>query len=137
MMRIGDNCGERELDRSIALWLLLDAPKTPQFAQCRPPADMITRFLTDVRVRFNPFSPRAKPARIFLSLIPPNARADGMKVETKMLPRTSTEPATLDVKFKDGKELKLELDKMRIPEVMEEVDRHSRLLARKEELTGN
>ncbi|OAF98991.1 uncharacterized protein CC84DRAFT_1131748 [Paraphaeosphaeria sporulosa] len=98
---------------------------------------MITRFLTDVRVRFNPFSPRAKPARIFLSLIPPNARADGMKVETKMLPRTSTEPATLDVKFKDGKELKLELDKMRIPEVMEEVDRHSRLLARKEELTGN
>ncbi|KAF9736297.1 hypothetical protein PMIN06_008268 [Paraphaeosphaeria minitans] len=98
---------------------------------------MITRFLTDVRVRFNPFSPRAKPARVFLSLIPPNARADGMKVETKVLPRTSTEPATLDVKFKDGKELKLELDKMRIPEVMEEVDRHSRLLARKEELTGN
>ncbi|KAJ4345248.1 39S ribosomal protein L44, mitochondrial [Didymosphaeria variabile] len=98
---------------------------------------MITRFLTDVRVKFNPFSPRAKPARLFLSLIPPNARADGMKVETKMLPRTSTEPATLDVKFKDGKELKLELDKMRIPEVMEEVDRHSRILARKEELTGN
>ncbi|KAF2437367.1 hypothetical protein P171DRAFT_437772 [Karstenula rhodostoma CBS 690.94] len=98
---------------------------------------MITRFLTDVRVKFNPFSPRAKPARLFLSLIPPNARADGMKVETKMLPRTSTEPATLDVKFKDGKELKLELDKMRIPEVMEEVDRHSRMLARKEELTGN
>jgi large subunit ribosomal protein L53 len=33
--------------------------------------------------------------------------------------------------------MKLELDKMRIPEVMEEVDRHSRMLARKEELTGN
>jgi large subunit ribosomal protein L53 len=115
---------------------------------------MITRFLTDVRVKFNPFSPRAKPARLFLSLIPPNARADGMKIETKMLPRTSTEPATLDVKFstsrlesivpgtskiitEDGKEMKLELDKMRIPEVMEEVDRHSRMLARKEELTGN
>ncbi|KAK3208740.1 hypothetical protein GRF29_77g1881406 [Pseudopithomyces chartarum] len=98
---------------------------------------MITRFLTDVRVKFNPFSPRAKPARLFLSLIPPNARADGMKVETKMLPRTSKEPATLDVKFKDGKELSLELEKMRITEVMEEVDRHSRTLARKEELTGN
>ena len=37
----------------------------------------------------------------------------------------------------DGKELKLELEKMRITEVMEEVDRHSRLLARKEELSGN
>jgi large subunit ribosomal protein L53 len=60
---------------------------------------MITRFLTDVRVKFNPFSPRAKSARLFLSLIPPNARADGMKIESKMLPRTSKEPASLGVKF--------------------------------------
>ncbi|KAL1603508.1 39S ribosomal protein L44, mitochondrial [Paraconiothyrium brasiliense] len=114
------------------------AGTSPNFRIRSPsPFNMITRFLTDVRVKFNPFSPRAKPARLFLSLIPPNARADGMKVETKMLPRTSTEPATLDVKFKDGKELSLQLDKMRIPEVMEQVDRHSRVLARKEELTGN
>jgi hypothetical protein len=60
---------------------------------------MITRFLTDVRVSFNPFSLRAKPARLFLSLIPPNARAAGMKIESKMLPRTSKEPASLAVKF--------------------------------------
>ena len=33
--------------------------------------------------------------------------------------------------------MNLELDKMRITDVMEEVDRHSRTLARKEELTGN
>ncbi|KAL5116918.1 39S ribosomal protein L44, mitochondrial [Pleosporales sp. CAS-2024a] len=98
---------------------------------------MITRFLTDVRVTFNPFSLRSKPARLFLSLIPPNARADGMKIESKMLPRTSKEPASLAVKFKDGKEMTLDLDKMRITDVMEEVDRHSRQLARKEELSGN
>ncbi|KAH9873631.1 hypothetical protein IAQ61_004255 [Plenodomus lingam] len=60
---------------------------------------MITRFLTDVRVTFNPFNPRSKPARLFLSLIPPNARADGMKIESTMLPRTSKAPATLAVKF--------------------------------------
>jgi len=60
---------------------------------------MITRFLTDVRVKFNPFSPRAKSARLFLSLIPPSARADGMKVDTQMLPRTSKEPPTLGLKF--------------------------------------
>jgi large subunit ribosomal protein L53 len=60
---------------------------------------MITRFLTDVRVAFNPFSPRSKPARLFLSLIPPNARQDGMKIESKMLPRESKEPASLAVKF--------------------------------------
>lgn len=34
---------------------------------------MITRFLTEVRVAFNPFSPRSKPARLFLSLIPADA----------------------------------------------------------------
>jgi large subunit ribosomal protein L53 len=33
--------------------------------------------------------------------------------------------------------MQLDLDKMRITDVMEEVDRHSRQLARKEELTGN
>ncbi|CBX95429.1 hypothetical protein LEMA_P025810.1 [Plenodomus lingam JN3] len=98
---------------------------------------MITRFLTDVRVTFNPFNPRSKPARLFLSLIPPNARADGMKIESTMLPRTSKAPATLAVKFKDGKEMNLQLDTMRIPQVVEEVDRHSRSLARKEELNGN
>lgn len=37
----------------------------------------------------------------------------------------------------DGKEMNLVLDKMRITDVMEVVDRHSRTLARKEELTGN
>ncbi|KAF2013385.1 hypothetical protein BU24DRAFT_424388 [Aaosphaeria arxii CBS 175.79] len=98
---------------------------------------MITRFITDVRVKFNPFSPRSKPARIFLSLIPPSARAEGMKIESKILPRASKEPSTLALKFKDGKEMNLELDKMRIPEVMEQVNRHSRILARKEELSGN
>ena len=114
---------------------------------------MITRFLTDVRVTFNPFSPRSKPARLFLSLIPPNARADGMKIESKMLPRDSKEPASLGVKFstytfgahrakanirvEDGKEMNLDLSNMRITQVVEEVDRHSRSLARKDELAGN
>jgi large subunit ribosomal protein L53 len=37
----------------------------------------------------------------------------------------------------DGKEMDMDLDKMRITDVMEEVDRHSRQLARKEELNGN
>ena len=60
---------------------------------------MITRFLTDVRVKFNPFSPRAKSARVFLSLLPPNARAEGMKIETRLLPRISTEPANIALTF--------------------------------------
>ena len=62
-------------------------------------SDMITRFLTEVRISFNPFNLRSKSARLFLSLIPPTARTDGMKIESKMLPRASKEPASLGVKF--------------------------------------
>jgi large subunit ribosomal protein L53 len=60
---------------------------------------MITRFITEVNVRFNPFSPAAKSARLFLSFLPPDARKEGMVVATKLLPRASTEPAALRVKF--------------------------------------
>jgi hypothetical protein len=36
----------------------------------------------------------------------------------------------------DGKELKMDLRVVRINDIVEEVDRHSRLLARKEDLYG-
>lgn len=36
----------------------------------------------------------------------------------------------------DGKEMKLDLEKLKIRDVEEEVNRHSRLLARQEELSG-
>lgn len=96
---------------------------------------MITRFLTEVNTKFNPFTRTAKTARNFLALLPPNARAE-MKINAKMLPRTSKDPTTLDLKFKDGKEMKLDLEKLKIRDVEEEVNRHSRLLARQEELLG-
>jgi len=37
----------------------------------------------------------------------------------------------------DGKEMKLDAEKLGIKGVIEEVDRHSRVLSRQEELTGN
>lgn len=60
---------------------------------------MITRFITEVNTKFNPFSTTARATRLFLTALPPDARANGMKVNTKILPRTSTEAATLQVKF--------------------------------------
>ena len=65
----------------------------------RRPPNMITRFITEVNTKFNPFSTTARATRLFLTALPPNARANGMKVNTKILPRTSTEAATLQVKF--------------------------------------
>ncbi|QDS72937.1 hypothetical protein FKW77_008258 [Venturia effusa] len=97
---------------------------------------MIPRFLTDVTIKFNPFSPRSKAARIFLSMLPPNARQT-MKISVAQLPRASDEKATLAVKFKDGKEMSFDPETVKIKKVIEEVDRHSRLLARQEELTSS
>ncbi|KAI9834728.1 MAG: hypothetical protein M1819_002813 [Sarea resinae] len=97
---------------------------------------MITKFITDVSTKFNPFSPRAKTARIFLSLLPPTARQT-MKINTVLLPRNSTALSSLSLKFKDGKEMNLDTEKLGIKGVTEEVDRHSRMLSRQEELTGN
>lgn len=59
---------------------------------------MITRFITEVSTAFNPFSPKAKTARIFLSFLPPNAR-QSMKVDTKLLPRSSQEKSFVALKF--------------------------------------
>ncbi|KAK3906796.1 39S ribosomal protein L53/MRP-L53-domain-containing protein [Staphylotrichum tortipilum] len=89
---------------------------------------MITRFITEVSMRFNPFSAGAKPARLFLSALPPKARSSGLAISTQLLPRSSTEPSSLRVKFKDGKEMNLDCEVMNIKTIMEEVDRHSRQL---------
>jgi hypothetical protein len=60
---------------------------------------MITKFMTDITAKFNPFSACAKPARLFLTFLPPNARANGTNINTSLLPRMSTEPSLLSVKF--------------------------------------
>lgn len=59
---------------------------------------MITKFMSEVTTRFNPFSPTARSARLFLSLLPPNARKS-IVVNTTLLPQKSTEPSSLRVKF--------------------------------------
>lgn len=89
---------------------------------------MITKFLTEVTVKFNPFSARSRSARLFLVNLPPNVRSGGTAVNTKVLPRDSQEPASLAVKFSDGKEMKFNCEELSIKSLIEEVDRHSRAL---------
>lgn len=119
----------------------------------KPQFKMITRFITEVSTSFNPFLPRAKTARLFLSFLPPNARQT-MKIDTKLLPRASRDPSFIQLKFsklqsrgtsrsfltavaEDGKQMKLDAEKLGIKGVVEEVDRHSRILSREEELNGS
>ncbi|RGP61154.1 ribosomal protein l44 [Fusarium sporotrichioides] len=96
---------------------------------------MITKFMTEVSAKFNPFSTCAKPARLFLTLLPPNARANGTTITSAILPRNSQEPSSLRVKFKDGKELNFDCQKVNIKGLVEEVDRHSRQLQKAADLT--
>ena len=120
---------------------------------------MLTRFITNVTAKFNPFSAKARTARLFISFLPPNVRTDGMIITTKLLPRNSTEPSSLYVKFsksppferdtavsgvassmlilavaEDGKEMNLDVENMGIKGVVEEVDRHSRTLQKQADL---
>ncbi|TDZ12868.1 54S ribosomal protein L44 [Colletotrichum spinosum] len=95
---------------------------------------MITKFMTEVKTKFNPFSPAARSARLFLSFIPPTARKTGMTISTTLLPRGSQEPSSLYVKFKDGKEMNLDCERMGIKSLIEEVDRHSRGLQKAADL---
>jgi large subunit ribosomal protein L53 len=54
---------------------------------------MITRYLANVNIAFNPFTRGGRTARIFASLLPPDARQSGMKVTTTVLPREAKTPA--------------------------------------------
>ncbi|KAI4154435.1 MAG: hypothetical protein LQ340_001688 [Diploschistes diacapsis] len=96
---------------------------------------MITRFITDVSLKFNPFSARAKTCRSILSQFGPTA-FQSIRIRNDVLPRTSTEPSSLKIKFQDGKEMMLDTEKLGFKDITEEVDRHSRMLARKAELAG-
>ncbi|KIW23128.1 uncharacterized protein PV07_11354 [Cladophialophora immunda] len=122
---------------------------------------MITTYLTSLKTRFNPFSASSKIPRLFLTLLPADAHKT-LKISSTALPRTSAEPSTLELGFKDGKVVKYSWgaeaprpanlegnpttsvnkgkkgsgERVTLHDIVEEVDRHARVLARKEELSG-
>lgn len=105
---------------------------------------MKIKHLTTLTTSFNPFARHAKTPRLFLSLLPPSAR-NTVKVTVKQLSRSDTSPSTLELGFKDGKVLKYsfrdvlpgdKMEQVKLKDVVEQVERHTRGLARKEELNG-
>lgn len=85
---------------------------------------MITKYFTSVKVRFDPFSPTARPARLFLSRLPAQT-----KVDLKVLARDSTQEPYIEVTYKDKKTLQGDLHKMNIAELGDHFNAHSRKLA--------
>lgn len=113
---------------------------------------MRTTYLTSLNTSFNPFSPTSHVPRLFLQLLPAKAHRD-IKISQSVLPRSSPQPAQLELGFKDGKKMKfswVEQAKARtagaeqqkaekqvqLSDIVEEVERHARVLGRKEELSG-
>ena len=59
---------------------------------------MITKHLSEVTTKFNPFNKHAKTCRIFLATLPANARQT-MKINSKVLPRDANVKSELKIKF--------------------------------------
>ncbi|KAJ5725808.1 uncharacterized protein N7483_007165 [Penicillium malachiteum] len=98
--------------------------------------------ITTFRTTFNPFSQASRPCRLFLSLLrTPNTVAGSpthIDIKVNQLPRNSTQEPVMTVGFKGGKEIVLEVGKrgMKIGDVVEEVSRVGRALAREASLKG-
>ena len=69
-----------------------------QLSSCSSVVGMITKHITEVTTRFNPFKKPSKTCRVFLAYLPANARTT-MKINTTVLPRDSPEPSFLKLKF--------------------------------------
>ena len=109
---------------------------------------MKAMYLTSLTAKINPFSTNSKVPRLFIALLPSNAHKI-LKMNVTQLPRASTAPALLELGFKDGKTMKWSWggvaekpvegkreEKVGLQDVVEEVERHTRQLGRKEELSG-
>lgn len=122
---------------------------------------MITKYLTSLNVSFSPLaaSRAHRTPRLLLALLPASHK---IKVSTTVLPSNSADPARITIGFKEkeikfveskGSEKKggkqeamagttglgegeLDLRRLGINDVVQEVDRYSRMLARKEALDG-
>ncbi|KAK9382376.1 mitochondrial 54S ribosomal protein mL53 [Kockiozyma suomiensis] len=93
---------------------------------------MITKYIQSAIVRFDPLT-KAKPARIFLSLIPPYART-AIKLDTIFLDKASTGKPLISVTFKDGNIIEADPTKTSIDAFVSQIDRYSEGLLLQEQL---
>ncbi|GME84740.1 unnamed protein product [Ambrosiozyma monospora] len=95
---------------------------------------MITKFFTNVVVKFNPFGPEAKAARSFLSQIPPSLR--GLcPVSLELLNAQSKNKPIVQVTFKDKEVMKGDPSHLNIADFTNMFDKHSRKLQFKEDIS--
>lgn len=88
---------------------------------------MITKYIKSVKVSFNPFLESGRSARLFLARMPQQ-----VKVDCKVLTKTSTEKPSIEVTFQDKIVMQADPDLMSLNDLKELFNTHSRKLAIKE-----
>ncbi|CDK28861.1 unnamed protein product [Kuraishia capsulata CBS 1993] len=94
---------------------------------------MLTKYFTKVTVRFNPFLKEAKPARLFLSSIPPSMRQSCI-IDFKILSEQSKEKPIISVTFKDKEVLEVNPSEMNFADIADTFDRHAKKIRFKEQI---
>lgn len=96
---------------------------------------MITKYFTKVTVKFDPFAPSARPARLFLARIPPSLKGQ-CQVNYKVLTADSAaaEKPIIEVTFKDKHTLLADPATMGFTELSLHFDAHSRKLVLKDSI---
>lgn len=95
---------------------------------------MITKYFSKVTVKFNPFTPGAKPARLFLSRIPTSLKPQ-CSIDFKVLGEGSVDKPLVEVTFKDKHKMSVDPEKVNFVELSNQFDSHSRKLAIQEAIT--
>ncbi|EGV66516.1 hypothetical protein CANTEDRAFT_112239 [Yamadazyma tenuis ATCC 10573] len=95
---------------------------------------MITKYFNKVTVKFNPFTPGAKPARLFLSRIPTSLKAQ-CTVDHQVLTAASKEKPIVQVTFKDKHTMSVDPETTSFVDLSNHFDNHSRKLAIQEAIS--
>lgn len=99
---------------------------------------LITKYLASISAQISPFQRRtSKSTRLFLTLlIKESARQTGAaKVDTKLSHGSDSVESRLKVVYKDGKVLDLDAGQMRISDLVDQVNAHSKVLALKDQVS--
>lgn len=99
---------------------------------------LITKYLASVQASIVPFSRQgSKSSRLFLSLLLKESarQANATKVATKLLEKSKDAKTSLKITYKDGKVLDVDANSLRISDLVEQVNVHSKALALKDQVS--
>ncbi|KAG0680094.1 39S ribosomal protein L44, mitochondrial [Pichia californica] len=94
---------------------------------------MITKYFTQVCIKFNPFGPEARCARSVLSQIPPSMKG-ACKIDLELLSKDSKKEPFVQVTFKDSTVMNGNPAELTLADFTNMLDKHSKKLLFKEEV---